>query len=175
MIVKLLVVHGKPQGRIITLHRGELVIGRGEECHLRPNSSFVSRQHCLLRVTESAVSLQDMGSANGTLVNGQRVRGKRPLTHGDQIQIGPLVFQVCVEEPASAVPRMIPDPVPLPTGSPDNGFADEGDVVDLTGQSPRVSDTDDMRALGGDTSSELSRRKAKPTEADSSSSHINLG
>jgi pSer/pThr/pTyr-binding forkhead associated (FHA) protein len=98
MTVNLIVVRGKPQGKSLAFPRGEFVFGRGAECHIRPNSSWVSRQHCLLRVTENAVELRDLGSTNGTLVNGKRLIGQRSLAHGDQIQIGPLVFQVRVSQ-----------------------------------------------------------------------------
>ena len=96
MHVSLVVVHGKPQGKSLGFGCGEFVFGRGNECHIRPNSFWVSRQHCILRVTESDVQLHDLGSTNGTLVNGKRLVGAQKLSHGDQIQIGPLVFQVCV-------------------------------------------------------------------------------
>ena len=98
MNVNLVVVRGKPQGKLLAFPRGEFVFGRGTECHIRPNSSWVSRQHCLLRVTEDAVELRDLGSTNGTLINGKRLIGQRTLAHGDQIQIGPLVFQVRVSQ-----------------------------------------------------------------------------
>jgi pSer/pThr/pTyr-binding forkhead associated (FHA) protein len=68
------------------------------ECHIRPNSDWVSRQHCLLRVTPESVHLRDLGSRNGTLVNGTRVTGERQLEHGDQLQVGPLVFQIEFDE-----------------------------------------------------------------------------
>src|SRR6201993_772373 len=73
MKVKLLVVHGRPLGKALLFPSGEFVFGRGEECHVRPNSDWVSRQHCLLRVAEDGVHLRDLGSRNGTLVNGARV------------------------------------------------------------------------------------------------------
>jgi pSer/pThr/pTyr-binding forkhead associated (FHA) protein len=98
MRVKLLVVRGKPHGKGLSFPQGEFVIGRGDECHIRPNSSWVSRQHCLMRVTNQLVTLKDLGSTNGTLVNGQRIRGERDLFNGDHIQIGPLVFQLLIEE-----------------------------------------------------------------------------
>src|ERR1700730_11389234 len=97
MKVKLLVVHGRPQGKSLLFPHGEFVFGRGNECHIRPNSDWVSRQHCLLRVTADRVSIRDMGSRHGTLVNGERLIGERPLVHGDMLQVGPLVFQVCLE------------------------------------------------------------------------------
>jgi pSer/pThr/pTyr-binding forkhead associated (FHA) protein len=97
MKVNLVVVRGQPQGKALLFPRGEFVFGRGTECHIRPNSSWVSRQHCLLRVAEEEVRLRDLGSTNGTLINGIRLIGERLLTHGDQIQIGPLVFELRID------------------------------------------------------------------------------
>jgi pSer/pThr/pTyr-binding forkhead associated (FHA) protein len=94
MRAKLLVVRGQPQGKQLLFPCGEYVIGRGDECHIRPNSSWVSRQHCLLRVADDGVVLKDLGSTNGTLVNGTRVVGERELNDGDNVQIGPLVFRL---------------------------------------------------------------------------------
>jgi len=98
MRVKLLVVQGRPQGKSLQFPCGEFVIGRGTECHIRPNSFWVSRQNCILRVTDDSVHLRDLGSRNGTLINGSRVVGERHLAHGDRLQVGPLVFQVCLDE-----------------------------------------------------------------------------
>jgi pSer/pThr/pTyr-binding forkhead associated (FHA) protein len=95
MNAKLLVVQGRPQGKSLQFPPGEYVFGRGTECHIRPNSEWVSRQHCLLRVTTGpGLFVRDLNSRNGTLVNGVRLVGERPLDHGDQIQVGPLVFEV---------------------------------------------------------------------------------
>jgi predicted component of type VI protein secretion system len=107
MNVSLLVVQGRPHGKALPLPHGEFLIGRGAECHVRPNSDWVSRQHCLLRVTPEGVAVRDLGSRNGTLVNGARVMDERALENGDQLQVGPLVFEVQVEQTA---PR--PNPVP---------------------------------------------------------------
>jgi pSer/pThr/pTyr-binding forkhead associated (FHA) protein len=96
MHAKLLVVRGQPQGKLLVFPTGEYVIGRGDECHIRPNSSWVSRQHCILHVGGDGVSLKDLGSTNGTLVNGRRVMGERQLSDGDHVQIGPLVFKLSV-------------------------------------------------------------------------------
>ena len=102
MKVYLLVVHGQPEGKSLLFPRGQYLFGRGDECHIRPNSDWVSRQHCLLRVTSDKVLLRDLGSRNGTLVNGERLVGERPLLHGDMLQVGPLVFQVHLEEPVES-------------------------------------------------------------------------
>ncbi len=98
MKIKLLVVRGQPRDKALLFPPGEFIIGRGEECHLRPNSSWVSRQHCLLKVVGDGAALRDLGSRNGTLINGVRVVSERRLASGDLIQVGPLVFQVSFEE-----------------------------------------------------------------------------
>jgi pSer/pThr/pTyr-binding forkhead associated (FHA) protein len=102
MKVKLLVVVGRPAGKTWTFSDGEYLIGRGKECHVRSNSEWVSRQHCLLRVTPSSALLRDLGSSNGTLVNGVLLHEARTLRHDDQIQIGPLVFEIHLENESHA-------------------------------------------------------------------------
>jgi hypothetical protein len=68
-----------------------LVIGRGSEADLRINDPGISRSHAQIRVTGSAPSLQvdivDLGSTNGILVNGQKVR-HAVLGEGSRIEIG---------------------------------------------------------------------------------------
>jgi pSer/pThr/pTyr-binding forkhead associated (FHA) protein len=99
MKFKMLVVQGRPPGKILVFPIGEYYFGRGKECHVRPNSEWVSRQHCLLRVTPTVVYLRDLGSRNGTLVNGVllAINEERPLQHGDRVQLGQLVFELQLE------------------------------------------------------------------------------
>jgi pSer/pThr/pTyr-binding forkhead associated (FHA) protein len=97
MNVKLLIVQGKPAGKCLSFASGEYYFGRGPECQVRADSEWVSRQHCLLRVTCDGVSIRDLGSRNGTLVNGVLVTSEQFLSSGDQLQIGPLVFEVQFE------------------------------------------------------------------------------
>jgi pSer/pThr/pTyr-binding forkhead associated (FHA) protein len=104
MKCKLIVVQGKPVGKSLAFALGEYYLGRGPECHLRFNSDWVSRQHCVLRVGELAVSLRDLSSRNGTLVNGRLVQQEVNLGQGDQVQIGPVVFEVRFEDPTGNTP-----------------------------------------------------------------------
>lgn len=97
MDVRLTLVQGKPRNFSLRFPHGEYVFGRGPECHVRPNSALVSRQHCLLTVTPGAVRVRDLGSTNGTLVNGLLVVADQPLRDGDLLQLGPLTLQVKVE------------------------------------------------------------------------------
>jgi len=94
MEVQMLVVQGKQRGQTIRFPEGEYIFGRGPECHLRPNSEWVSRQHCLLHIREDGVHIKDLGSTNGTLVNGTRVIGERRLASKDLLQLGPLVLEL---------------------------------------------------------------------------------
>jgi pSer/pThr/pTyr-binding forkhead associated (FHA) protein len=96
MSVKMKVVQGKPHGSFLEFPEGEFVVGRGPECHVRPNCELISRQHCLLRIRGQAVFVRDLGSTNGTLVNGTRLIEERTLGDGDTLQLGPLVLQVVV-------------------------------------------------------------------------------
>ena len=70
MKIQLIVVQGKPEGKVIPLTGPVFKIGRGEGCHLRPNSELVSREHAEFRVVDEEVTVRDLGSRNGTLVNG---------------------------------------------------------------------------------------------------------
>src|SRR5947209_7580247 len=97
LIVKLLVVQGRPAGKALVFPRGDYYFGRGAECQVRPESEWVSRQHCRVRVTANTVSIRDLGSRNGTLVNGLLVENEQQLHPGDQVQVGPLVFEVQFE------------------------------------------------------------------------------
>jgi pSer/pThr/pTyr-binding forkhead associated (FHA) protein len=94
MPVKMKVVQGKPRGSYLDLPEGEFVVGRGPECHVRPNSELISRQHCLLVVRGAGVWVRDLGSTNGTLVNGKLVVDECVLQNGDTVQLGPLVLEV---------------------------------------------------------------------------------
>jgi pSer/pThr/pTyr-binding forkhead associated (FHA) protein len=93
MKAQLTVVYGKPRNTVKTLPVGDCLIGRGDECQVRTNSPLVSRQHCLVHVTKDNAILRDLGSTNGTLVNGKRVLSERVLVPGDLLQIGPVVFE----------------------------------------------------------------------------------
>ena len=98
MKVQMQVLQGKAPGQVLGFPRGEFVFGRGPECHVRPNSDWISRQHCLLRVTADEVHIRDLGSTNGTLVNGVRVVGERKLESGDRLELGPFVLKVVLSE-----------------------------------------------------------------------------
>jgi pSer/pThr/pTyr-binding forkhead associated (FHA) protein len=113
LIVNLLLLRGQPRGKRLYFPPGEYIIGRGPECYVRPNSELVSRQHCLVRVGDHAASIADLGSRNGTLLNGTILAAETRLKHGDEVQVGPLVFRVIFDESIRLnQPREIPPAAP---------------------------------------------------------------
>jgi len=100
--VNLIVVSGKPEGKVIPLIAPVFRIGRDETCHLRPNSVEVSRQHTEITISETAVLVKDLGSRNGTLVNGTLLNGTHRLKSGELLKVGPLTFAVSIQETAAS-------------------------------------------------------------------------
>jgi pSer/pThr/pTyr-binding forkhead associated (FHA) protein len=94
MGIKLLVAGGKSAGRVVPVTVPKFFIGRAPDCHLRPGSHLVSRHHCVILIKKGGVAVRDFGSTNGTLVNGERIRGEQELKDGDRLTVGPLEFEV---------------------------------------------------------------------------------
>lgn len=82
------------QNREVTVTGSEFLIGRGADCDLRLPVGEVSRHHCIVRVSQDEASVLDLGSSNGTFLNGQRVLSQAVLRGGDELQIGPCRFVV---------------------------------------------------------------------------------
>jgi pSer/pThr/pTyr-binding forkhead associated (FHA) protein len=80
------------QTRQVLIGKDEFLIGRGADCDLRLRAAAVSRHHCLIRVRGPQVTLTDLGSSNGTYLNGQRVRSQATLKDGDELRVGDFRF-----------------------------------------------------------------------------------
>jgi uncharacterized RDD family membrane protein YckC len=74
--------------RRLGLPEGEHVIGRSRDSDVVVRDATVSRAHALVAVAAGRVTLQDLGSSNGTMVNGERVQGETALSAGDQLRLG---------------------------------------------------------------------------------------
>jgi eukaryotic-like serine/threonine-protein kinase len=118
--VTLTVKEGLQRGRRFVLDKaGPSVIGRTEDCSVRLSGGLdyqlISRRHCLLDIDPPEVRVRDLGSLNGTYVNG-RLIGRRqtdelpqdstevidpgyPLSDGDELQLGPVVFGIHLDVP----------------------------------------------------------------------------
>jgi diguanylate cyclase (GGDEF)-like protein len=83
------VLAGAQTGLSYMLEKGEIVVGRGQGCDLVLNDSALSRRHCRISCTpEGGLVVEDLGSSNGTLVDGEKVAGRQELDEGSRIQIG---------------------------------------------------------------------------------------
>jgi predicted component of type VI protein secretion system len=100
MIAKLIVASGKSAGRTIAIKRNKLLIGRAEQCDVRPLSEEVSRRHCAITVGPAEVWVEDLGSRNGTLVNGVKITERTKVVDGDIVKVGSLELRVSCAEPA---------------------------------------------------------------------------
>lgn len=81
--------------REVALVEGENIVGRDPDVAVWIDLNSVSRHHARVVVTEGAARLEDLGSKNGTLVNGERISSPRTLANGDRIKVGAasLVFR----------------------------------------------------------------------------------
>lgn len=97
MRVTLNVVAGPQTGRTFTFDQHDtFMIGRSEDSHFcLPHDRFFSRHHCIVEIAPPQAFLRDLGSTNGTFVNGLRVESTY-LKHGDRIQGGETVLEVGV-------------------------------------------------------------------------------
>ena len=75
--------------RDFPLSEGDLVIGRSIDAGLRLQGTEVSRRHCKLAINAGRFRIEDLGSSNGTYVNGSRIRNAIDLQPGDEVRVGP--------------------------------------------------------------------------------------
>jgi pSer/pThr/pTyr-binding forkhead associated (FHA) protein len=91
-VVAKLIETAAAERREIPITREEFLIGRGTDCDLRLGSSEISRHHCLVRVRGQEATVSDLGSSNGTFLNGNRVRSQAPVHSGDELRLGSFAF-----------------------------------------------------------------------------------
>jgi len=80
-------------GELVYLVRGSVTVGRAPENEIPVDAEGVSRSHCRLEVRAGALHLEDLGSTNGTFVNGERVQ-QAEVGDGDEILVGRSLFRV---------------------------------------------------------------------------------
>ncbi len=83
----------------LELFEGQFVVGRSASCQLSLDDALVSRRHAMLVVSKDGVTVEDLDSRNGVVVNGQKIAGRTPVKPGDKIVIGTqeLVLQRAIE------------------------------------------------------------------------------
>lgn len=97
------VVRGRSATTTLRLGDGVTSVGRHDDCLIRIKSSQVSRRHCEFHEANGVLTVRDLGSANGTFVNGKRVLGQQALKVGDELTVGSVTLRVAtLGQPVSA-------------------------------------------------------------------------
>jgi pSer/pThr/pTyr-binding forkhead associated (FHA) protein len=87
--VRLVVLDGPDSGREFPLAGAfAIAIGRAEEAGIVIDDDQVSRRHALVTVFDDGARIDDLGSTNGTWVNGARIAVPHPLLEGDELRVG---------------------------------------------------------------------------------------
>jgi predicted component of type VI protein secretion system len=113
---------GPNPGKTFELNKGELTIGRDINNDIVINDAEISRKHARLVAQAGGFILEDLGSTNGTFVNGQRLMGPHPLRSGELILLGenvslayePLHYDADATMMASSGAPVMPEPSPAP-------------------------------------------------------------
>lgn len=100
---ELTILSGPFAGQKIELTNKHFLIGRELDCQLRPASDLVSRHHCALLRDEYTLRIKDLGSKNGTFVNGQRVSGEVILSSNDVLTIGDIQARISLATDSAVV------------------------------------------------------------------------
>jgi len=110
---------GPGAGRRFDIGAAAVTIGRDDQCDVQVAETLVSRRHARITWSGTEYIVEDLGSTNGTFVDGERVVGSRPLKSGDRLQLGQeveLAFQASVPAPLRETP-VPPDIAPSPRSS----------------------------------------------------------
>ncbi len=97
------------------LRPGTYVVGRSSDCEIPLTDNAISRRHAEFVLEKNRILVRDLGSTNGTFVNGERLEGEKPVNRGDQVRFGHVTLSLAEQETARLA-----------------GFAPEGTMVTMT-------------------------------------------
>ncbi|MBL9161139.1 MAG: FHA domain-containing protein [Planctomycetaceae bacterium] len=168
MDVNLKVLEGAKVGAKIAIKKPEFTIGRSQACSLCAGSSAVSRQHCMISRDESKVTIRDMGSRNGTLVNGNKIEGTVELASGDEIIVGPLKFLLTITSSLNSVKKpevkSVAEAVVRTATTPSDSIGDDDISKWLLGPNSALNETQTIRI---DDTNAIQKMHAAAAEAAS--------
>ncbi len=87
------VMSPQDHGREFFISKKEMVIGRSQDCELKMDYQGVSRKHFKVRYVNKGITIEDLGSKFGILVNGKKATGSTSLKSGNTIQLGELTLK----------------------------------------------------------------------------------
>jgi two-component system, cell cycle response regulator len=118
---------GAALGRVFSIPAGLVIVGRSPDSGVALLDGEVSRHHARIRVEEGRIQVEDLGSTNGTRVNGKLIRGSADLRAGDRLTIGGHVLKLVFLDPLErAFHETLLD---LSTKDPLTGLANRGSAL----------------------------------------------
>ncbi len=155
--VNLVLLKKNNSQKAFSLSSGITVIGRRHDCDLRISLMSVSRRHCQFNRDEGVLKIRDLGSRNGTYVNGKRI-DEAVIRAGDYIEVGPLKFVLQIDgEPKDIAQPQVPAQA-LPQEKPSTGdsaaddfeaFADLDELDSLEeGSASLLEELDSLDEIG---------------------------
>jgi pSer/pThr/pTyr-binding forkhead associated (FHA) protein len=147
MDVKLVLEKGAHKGQTFRLCTKETIVGRRRGCNLRIPSQSVSRRHCRLIFDNDYLTVEDLGSVNGTLVNGKLVAKPTIVHPGARLTVGSITFLVQYQLTPKAIERLLEEQqneeALLPTFDANESslpvaLAEEDELVPLTKKEVKV-------------------------------------
>jgi pSer/pThr/pTyr-binding forkhead associated (FHA) protein len=138
MEVNLVLFKKNGSRKTFSLPSSVTVIGRRSNCDLHVPLTAVSRKHCQLHRDKGVFKIRDLGSRNGTYLNGKRIE-ESAVRAGDRIKVGPLTFVLQI----GGQPRNINIP-----GSAAGRPAQEDVLADDSGTFADLGDLDSLEETG---------------------------
>ena len=151
-----------------TLPEGDTILGRGAGSGIVIPDRRLSRQHARFRVVGQQVMVEDLGTTNGVLVDGDRITGPTPLVPGASVVCGPLFLTVEITDRATPPALSVTNATMLTPAS-----LDKADLADLAGPTRRRTETMDPQLVV--TLAEESRGSRKIAPAIITALHQHLG
>jgi pSer/pThr/pTyr-binding forkhead associated (FHA) protein len=90
----LVITQGSQTGQSAALADGVIMIGRGADCQIILDDDYVSTRHARVISGENGIYVEDMGSTNGSYVNGQRITAPTTITMSDTVRIGKTILKL---------------------------------------------------------------------------------
>jgi pSer/pThr/pTyr-binding forkhead associated (FHA) protein len=88
--------------RSIGVAEGDTILGRALDATIRFDVPGVSRRHARISVAGASVTVEDLGSQNGTYLRGEKINGRAALADGDELRIGPVSMLIRLVSPDSS-------------------------------------------------------------------------
>ena len=138
MAFQLVVVQGRSANETLKIGAGVMTVGRQQDCQLRIASSQVSRKHCQIFEKKGLLLVKDLGSSNGTLVNGKKIVDQRVLEPGDELTVGSVKFRIERLEDTVLMPGASHPPAsPKPGDTSIAGaIGEEDDLIEMEEDEP---------------------------------------